>query len=219
MVGNLGLEPRTCGLLVRVARIELALPTTYGLAAPITSYPQDRCSNLLSQFPINLAVSSRIGIFRASIHPSRHLISPRVTAGIPTPAKRTFPKMCLSTLGSHTLRAPQLSSRRNIAADTNEFNFRQTSQFSATNLTINLVTERILCIFRTTLRGKRTPGIATPIHSIDSTISILLALTSTSFSSRRGRSSKYLIKPSEDLNFAYSNELCYPGYTIKGAGV
>ena len=48
MVDPLGLEPRTCGLLVRVARIELALPTIYGLAATITSYPQDRCSNLLS---------------------------------------------------------------------------------------------------------------------------------------------------------------------------
>lgn len=33
-------------------------------------------------------------------------------------------KMCLSTLGSHTRRVPQLSLRRNIAADTNEFNFR-----------------------------------------------------------------------------------------------
>ena len=50
--------------------------------------------------PINLAVSSRIGIFRASIHPSRHLISPRVNVGIPMPAKHTFPK-CVFLLLVH----------------------------------------------------------------------------------------------------------------------
>ena len=51
-------------------------------------------------------------------------------------------------------------------------------RFSATNLTINLVTERILCVFRTTLRGKRTPGIyILQIHNTSSTILILLAIT------------------------------------------